>query len=144
NILLFNGREQEKGMWPRQGQQGIYNIIDSVQNNTQFTANSLSGMPNLNGAEVVIRKSYYTIDRLNITGHSGNSLTFSGHSPYDLKHGYGFFIQNHKLALTELGDWCYNASTKTLSVYFGPNGPSGHTVRIATEQDLIRKGWSDA
>ena len=62
--------------------------------NTSITSNSVnSGIINWNGAQVIIRKNGWTTEKLQITGHSGNTLTYSGGGAFG-SNNHGFFIQN--------------------------------------------------
>lgn len=133
NVVSFNGAFQPKRTNP---------TYITFQSHTgtgtgTITSSSQSGSPSLVGAELVIRKRSWVLDRALITAHSGGTLTYgalSGHAssyaytPFD---GYGYYIQNHISALTSLGDWMYDGSAKKITMYFGGNNPSNYTIKLS-------------
>jgi parallel beta-helix repeat protein len=140
NVVLINGIAQEMGRYPNSnaGNKG-YLTLESHTNNTAITDLQLSSSPNWNGAEVVIRKKHWIIDRHLITNHSGTTLTYAtGSSTYDPLDNFGYFIQNSRQTLDQSGEWYYNPSKKSISVYFGSNSPSSYTVKASAIDNLVR------
>ena len=138
NMVLFDNNVQPMGRWPKlTAVNRGYLTVGSHAANTSITASSanggLPGNPNYNGGEVVIRKSPWVLDRSSITNHSGNTIAYSpingsGGNPTD---GYGFFIQNHVNTLTESGEWCYEASSKKIKMFFGSEDPASHSIKAS-------------
>lgn len=69
---------------------------------------------------------------------SGNAATFTTkdyrpHSPF------GFFLQNNIAFLDQQGEWCYDNSAKTASIYL-KKAPSNYTVEIPVFDDIINMG----
>src|SRR6187549_2607541 len=73
NIVVINNVNTAMGRWPNTG----YSTIDSHSGNYSITDNSLPASPNWTGAEVVIRRNRWTIDRSSISSHSGNTINYS-------------------------------------------------------------------
>jgi parallel beta-helix repeat protein len=138
NIVTINGVNTAMGRWPNTG----YMTYESHSGNTSITDNQLTGTSNWTGAELVLRRTQWTLNRNLITNHSGSVITYTPDAntwdgPTD---GYGYFIQNDIKTLDVLGEWYYNGTT--LYMYFGANDPSNYTVKISTLDDLFSSGTS--
>lgn len=134
NVVLINGKQYGMGRFPHD----TYLTFESHNKNLSITDNSLTGSPNWTGAEVVINKNGWTLDRCRITNHTSTTITYtsmgSGEDPTD---GRGYFIQNDMRCLTHFGDWYHNTSNGRLYVYFGTAGPANAVVRAATLKNVI-------
>lgn len=130
NMVTINGVNTAMGRYPNTG----YLTYQSYSTNTSITSNSLSGTPNWTGAEVVIRKERWIINRYPITSQSGGTLTYSGGGYYVGKNNYGFFIQNDLRTLDQQNEWYYNPTTKKIQVY-STSIPTD--VKVATINTLI-------
>jgi parallel beta-helix repeat protein len=140
NTVVLNGVPQELGRYPNSNAANKgYLTLESHTNNTSITDNQLPASPNWTGAEVVIRKTHWILDRHLITNHSGQTITYntgsSGYSPQD---NFGYFIQNSKQTLDKFGEWYYNPSGKKMSIYFGSNSPSSYTIKASAVDTLVR------
>ena len=141
-LMILNGEQQEKGRYPNRDQfNGGYVRVNSANGNSSVTSSELSGAPNLNGGEVVIRKNHWIIDRHPISSHSGNTVSYSGNSVYHPSTNFGFFVQNHINTLDRFGEWMYNKSNKKLYVFFGSNSPDNFNVQIPSLDNLFVKGY---
>jgi len=126
NMVTVNGVNTPMGRFPNSG----YLTIDSHVTNTTITDADLnSSVTNWTGAEVVIRKWAWVIDRSVITNHSSSTLTYTSGSPNNAQNGYGYFIQNDLKCLDVLGEWVYNSGK--LYMFFGANSPSDYTVNVS-------------
>lgn len=103
----------------------------SIYYNQTITDNQLSGSPSWTGAEVVIRKLNWIIDRSLILNHSGTTITYSPGSGYDPNGTgeYNYFLQKSPNACTSLGDWYVKDGY--IYMYFGANSPSNYTVKVS-------------
>lgn len=139
NVVLLNNTLQEMGRYPNSdAPNGGYLNIESVENNNSLSSSELPPSTDWTGAEVVIRKSYFTIDRHPITAHSGTSITFAPVAgTYNTHKNFGFFIQDHPGTLDKLGEWIYDASSKKLKMFFGPNPPDTFHIQASTIDDLV-------
>lgn len=103
----------------------------------------LTGTPDWTGAEVVIRKTAYVMDRATVSSHAGSTIQY----PNPMKPagsvgrpGWGYFFQNSLLTLDEAGEWYYDPQTHELDVYFGPNGPGAAVVGASSVENLVSIG----
>ena len=145
NIVLMDNVSQEMGRFPNSStaNRGYLNIDRS--SSSSVVSNSLSSSINWKGAEVVIRKNFWIIDRHPIKSHSGANLTFApvAGTSYSPTNDYGFFIQNHPETLDHLGEWYYNPNSKKLSFFFGSKAPSSVEVSVGTLDYLVtNSGWN--
>jgi parallel beta-helix repeat protein len=141
NIVLLNGVQQGMGRYPNgNAANGGYLTFESHAGKYSITDKQLTSAINWTGAELVLRTRRWLLDRKLIKSHSGSTIYYATGSD-EPKNGYGYFIQNSIKTLNKLGEWYYNPSTRKLSVYFGSNGPSSHTVQASTISDLIHSEW---
>jgi len=139
NNLLINGVQQQMGRYPNTSATNKgYLSIEYHNGNTQITDNQLKSTPNWTGAELVIRKNHWIIDKSEITNHNKNSLTYRGGSAYIPMDGWGYFIQNHVSTLDKFGEWFYNAKTKKMVIYSNGIHPSTLAVDITTVETLVK------
>ena len=102
-----------------------------------ITDSHLPAYPNWTGAELVIKKNRWTIDRGAITAHSGGTLAYvepSGMEPID---GFGYFIQNDPRTLDQMGEWYFNPNTKKIQVYAGLSSPAAMNIRASVIDTLV-------
>jgi parallel beta-helix repeat protein len=131
--LQIDGHLKAMGRYPNTG----YLIYTSHSGNASITGTSVGALPSdFVGAELVIKKWRYILDRHLITSRSGNTLSFSttnfagnagSDNPTD---NNGYIIQNHLSTLDQDGEWSYDAAAQRLYVYFA-GGPTGRTVRAS-------------
>ena len=108
--------------------------VGSVQS---ITGDALSSSTNWTGAELVIKKNRWTIDRSTILAHSAGTLSYlepSGMEPID---GFGYFIQNDARTLDQMGEWYFNASAKKIRVYTGSTSPATLNIRASVIDTLV-------
>jgi parallel beta-helix repeat protein len=135
NMVTINEVAYAMGRYPNSNAANKgYLTIDNASGTSSIYDNQLGSYPNWNGAEVVIRKDRWIIDRNKVTSHSGGSISYNTASSYNGKKGYGYFIQNHPATLDSFGEWYYNKSTKKLRVYFGSNSPSSYRVKASRRE----------
>lgn len=140
NQVTVNGVSKAMGRWPNITDAGKgYRTITSHTNNTSITDTGLSSASSTNwsGAEVVIRKNHYVLDRSIVTSQAGNTLNYTA-SVSDIPiDGFGYFIQNDPRTLDQFGEWYFNPTTKTVQMYFGSNSPSSYTVQVSNVNTLV-------
>jgi parallel beta-helix repeat protein len=131
DMVTINRKNTPMGRYPNTG----YLTYQSFNGKTSITSSSVnSSITNWTGAEVVIRKQRWIIDRNKITGHSGGTITYISSSNYNGQTGYGFFIQNDARTLDTQNEWYYNPSTKRIRIY-STSMPSN--VQVATKDTLV-------
>ncbi len=128
NEVVINGVNTPMGRYPNSG----YLPYQSFSGNTSITSSSLSGT-DWSGAEAVIKKDRYVIDRNKITSQSGNTLYYGG-GGFNGQNGWGFFIENDSRTLDQQNEWYYNSSTGKLRIY-SSTYPSN--VKMASIEDLF-------
>lgn len=140
NMVTLNGNAQALGRYPNiDAANGGYLSYETFSGATSITDAQLSSTTNWTGAEVVVRKKLWVLDRGKITGHSGGTLTFANTngSIYTGSNGYGYLIQNDVRTLDRLGEWYYKTSTKYLQMYFGTASPPAYTVKVSCIDTLL-------
>lgn len=138
NVVLMDGVLQEMGRHPNSDEgKKRYLTIDSSKSKFSITDPELPGLPNWTGAEVVIRKNRWTIDRNKITAHQNSTMHFDSPTHHAAKNGFGYFIQNHIKTLDRLGEWYYDPVIKKMYFYFGESRPSTVIVEAASLPHLV-------
>jgi parallel beta-helix repeat protein len=127
-VVTIDGVQYGMGRYPNSS----YLTWESATTNISITDNSGFGASNWVGAEIVLRKNGYTIDRCTVTNQVSNTLTYTSLGTTRNANNTGnYFIQNSINVLDVYGEWFYNSSTGKLSVYFGSD-PSAKVVKAAT------------
>jgi len=136
SMVTFNGEVQTMGRYPNINESNKgYLTLDSYYSNWQITDYQLSGSPNWTGAEVVIRKTNWVLDRGLVTNHSGNTINYNSPTAHEPTNGYGYFFQNSPLTLDQNGEWYFNPSSKRLRVY-STNNPNSINIKASVVDDL--------
>ena len=131
NMIVINGVNTPMGRYPNTG----YLTYQTYSTNTSIISSTVnSSTTNWTGAEVVIKKAHWIIDRYPITGHSGGTITYSNGGSYYGQNNYGFFIQNDIRTLDVQNEWYYNTSTKKISIY-STSQPTN--VKVSTVDKLV-------
>jgi len=134
NMVVINGKQYAMGRWPDSG----YNIFESVSSNISITDTELSSSTNWKGAEVVIRKNDWSIDRCLITAHSGQVLSYTSFgTTQDASTGHGYFIQNDIRTLNSYGEWFHDQINGKIYIWFGTSPSSSINVEIATLKNTV-------
>jgi len=138
NMVLINGVEYAMGREPESSEG--YNTYETCNTNISITdADSLnSAVTDWTGAEAVIRKNDYLLERCSITLHSGSTLTYTDlgvAGSYSGTQTFGYFIQNDLRTLDTFGEWYFNDDT--LYIYFGSANPVDYTIKASTIDNLV-------
>jgi hypothetical protein len=141
NLVKINGQNQAMGRFPNaDAANGGYLSYESIGTNS-ITDNQLSGSPNWTGADVIIRKVHWILDRCKITGQSGGTINYIN-SPTNINTypglpTFGYFIQNDPRTLDKLGEWYFNPQTKVIRMYFGSDYPSNYLINISVFDNVL-------
>jgi parallel beta-helix repeat protein len=138
--VSIDGKLQQIGRYPNTGYL-TYTALNST--GPTITGSALSATTDWTGAEVVIRKQHWILDRCMVTAHSGGTISYTNPvtvNTYFGKVGYGYFFQDDIRTLDQQGEWFLNKSTKDLSVYFGANIPSSYTIKASVIDTLFNCG----
>jgi parallel beta-helix repeat protein len=137
NMVTVNNAEEAMGRYPNiDAANGGYLTVQSFSGTVSITDSNLIGTPSWTGAQVVIRKTPWIIDRNLITGDSGSTLSYNSSSTYQPSDRFGYFIQNSPQTLDEYGEWYYNPATKVIQMYFGKD-PSALVVQASALSTLL-------
>ncbi|MDD2305505.1 MAG: fibronectin type III domain-containing protein [Prolixibacteraceae bacterium] len=136
-MVTIDGVQYAMGRWPNT----TWRTITGVSGSTQISDSGLNGTPNWTGAEVVIRKNRWIIDRSTISSQNTTQLNFAAGS-YNAQNGWGYFIQNSLSTLDTFGEWYYNPKTSTFYMYFGAIDPLTKTVKVSSVDKLIYSNGS--
>jgi parallel beta-helix repeat protein len=136
NMVTVDGVNTGMGRFPNAGTDLI---IDSHSTNVSITDADLdSTVTDWTGAEVVIRKNEYIMDRCMITNHTDHTLTYTdANNSSDATDGYYFFIQNDIRCLSSIGDWYHDTNTGKFYMYFGETDPTTKAVKVATLNYIV-------
>ncbi|MBN9383785.1 MAG: right-handed parallel beta-helix repeat-containing protein [Chitinophagaceae bacterium] len=138
NVLTIAGKTMPMGRTPNADEpNGGYLTIQSHVKNQSITDNSLANGPDWTGAEAVIRKNHYILDRNRIISQSGNTLNYRSGSYAEPTDQFGYFIQNDIRTLDKKGEWYYDPKTRTMNLYFEGDDPSGTTIMAGSVDNLV-------
>lgn len=140
NMVTVNGIPQALGRYPNATDaNGGYLSYESFSGSSAITDSQLTSAVNWTGAEAVIRKKLWVLDRCKITAHSGSTLTYTNtsSSTYTGTNNFGYFIQNDARTLDQPGEWYFKSSTKYLQLYFGAVAPSAYAIKVSTLDTLL-------
>lgn len=134
--VFRNGFAQPLGRFPNadapnRGSLTIQATVGSGQLTSQETLTT-----DWTGAEVVLKPTYWIIDRAVVTRQTSNTLTLNNPSMYTLTPGWGYFIQNHPQTLDQRGEWYYEPTRHTLQLYLDQGNPNEQSIR-ATAVDWV-------
>lgn len=115
--LIIDGSFQPLARFPDSSAANSgYMTIDSSRGKQELQSRELSRVGNVKGAEAVIRSELWVLDRAEIRRHRGDTLSLNNSSYYDIREGFGFFLQNHPDFLTLHGEWYYNKADRRIGI----------------------------
>lgn len=82
------------------------------------------------GTGIRIRTNPWTITDRKIASVSGSRLTFDSPTTDPVEKDWGYFLYGQRWMLDEPGEWHYDASTKTLSVWMADNAAPGNRISV--------------
>lgn len=146
NLVVKDNLIQQVGRYPNRntanGGYLTYNAVGGGTKNseTAFITSAQAIQKNWEGAEVVIKKKRWNIERDTIVSQNGNNIYYrQPHrgNVYPGIEGFGFFFQRHPSTLDQPGEWYYNPNEKKLLMYFGVQTPFTSIIKISTVDTLI-------
>jgi hypothetical protein len=126
-VVTVDNIQYAKGRWPNSG---TWNTVATRPSTTEITDSSLTGSPDWDGAELVIRQNRWILTRHTITNHTDTSIQFTTALTYNPV-GYGYFIQNHINTLTNHGEWFHDTGTNRLYIYLDST-PSNYVIKASS------------
>lgn len=136
--FFINGIPKQIGRWPNvtDPNKGYLSYESHIGTN-QITDNELSSAINWIGAEAVVRRVRWILDRLTIKSQTANTLLFTTSVSYDFIDGFGYFIQNDPRTLDQQGEWYYNPASKKFSLY-SETDPNTFITKATLLDNLIK------
>lgn len=138
NMATIDGIQVKMGRTP----DATYNTYESHSGDVSITDTGLGTSTNWTGAEVVIKKDLYTLQRCLITDHTGDVLTYSNTgTAVNGTNNHGYFFQNDLRCVTTTNEWFHD--------YFGTGkfyiygDPSAKVVKVATLNYLVYNAGND-
>lgn len=137
NMITLNDQVQPMGRYPNSNSaNGGYLSIDSHNGTVSITDAALPSSPVWTGAELVMRKVDWVLDRSTITNHSGNTITYASPTGNQPTNGNGYFIQNSPHTLDRQGEWYYNPAQSKLRMYSTVN-PVAFRIKAGLYDTLV-------
>src|SRR3989339_129340 len=136
NMVTIDGVQYGMGRYPN----SEFLTYESASGYASITDNQLTASPNWTGAEAVIYKNGYRIERDLITSHSSGTLNYTivSGSNMNAEAPNKYFIQNDLKTLDQFGEWYHDYSgTGKLYMYFGAISPASNTIKVATLNNLF-------
>lgn len=137
NMVTIDGVQYGMGRYPN----STFLTYESASSNVSITDNQLGTSTIWTGAEALIVKNGYRIERCKISNHSANTLNytiFSGLNTSANSTG-NYFIQNDIRTLDQYGEWYHDYSgTGKFYMFFGAVDPSSKIIMVATLNNLIK------
>lgn len=135
HVVLSGNELLEMGRYPNTNTKNSgYLVIEKVDDGEIKQASQKSGK-DFTGAEIVIRKNNWIIDRHPLIWHLEDTYTFTdSQSSYLPIEGFGFFIQNHIETLDREGEWYYDKREKQLYLY---SEKPLDAISVVSEKNLL-------
>jgi len=133
NMVVINGVNTAMGRWPNAGDPNDGYAVFQSYTDYSITSSNLTGAINWTGAEAVIKRNGYALERRIIKSHSGSTISYETAIPVRLS-GYGFIIQNDPKTLDQQNEWYYSSTTHKIQV-FSAQKPTD--VKVASVESLF-------
>ncbi len=137
-VVTLNGVPQAMGRYPNSDEPNKgYLTPEAIPAKNQVSHPDFQPSGNWVGAELVMRKNHWIIDRQKIVSQEGGTLTFLPGSGYEPKKGYGFFIQNHRNTLDQHGEWYQDETNKRLYLCLKEADPDSLKIEVSGIENLV-------
>ena len=142
NMVSIGDSAQPMGRTPnRSAINGGYDTVKSHSGTSSITGNKLGSGPNYTGADVVIRKNRWVLERDSITSHSGTVVYYATTSTEEANNNFGYFIQNHVQTLDQQGEWFFDAKAKVVKIYWPGFAPTVSIQASAVDTLVTMKAF---
>lgn len=127
NVVSINGVNMAMGRYPNT----TYLTYESYSGDTLIIDDQMTNTPNWTGAELVIKRNNWTLQRGRISDHTNSTFKYSvsGSAVYEASSGNQYFIQHDIKTLDVFGEWYCDGTY--LYMYFGAANPSSYTVKAS-------------
>jgi parallel beta-helix repeat protein len=133
--FFINQIPQQIGRWPNinEPNKGYRTFTTHIGLN-QIVDKTLPDSINWTGAEAVVRRVRWILDRLTIKAQKQDTLEFKTSVSYEFLDGFGYFIQNDPRTLDQQGEWYFNPDNKQFTIFSetDPNTLLTETTKIDT------------
>ncbi len=133
NMVVIDGVNTAMGRWPNAGDPNDGYAVFQSFTDYSITSSNFNGEVNWTGAEAVIKRNGYALERRIIKSHSEGTITYETAIPVRLS-GYGFIIQNDPRTLDQQNEWYYNPHTRKMKI-FSAQKPAD--VKVASVESLF-------
>lgn len=133
--FFITGIPQQIGRWPNISEPNKgYRTFTSHIGLNQIIDKTLPDSIDWTGAEAVVRRVRWVLDRLTIKAQKNDTLQFKNSVSYEFLDGFGYFIQNDPRTLDQQGEWYFNPANKQFTIYSGidPNTLRTETTKVDT------------
>jgi hypothetical protein len=128
NTVMINGKFAYKARFPNSG---FLASKAPLRNDYITTVLPLSN--NYIGTEVVARIKNWVLDVRKVIAQTSNTITVSSKLMYNMMDLGGFFFQNSASFIDSVGEFSFDSSTKSLSVY----STSAPSVQVSSIDTLV-------
>ncbi len=128
NTVMINGLYGWKARYPNSSNMVFKKSVSTTKQNTYLT-----GDTNYVGAEIVSRPIQWVLNISKVTYQNVDSLTFSPPLKYGPVGQWDYFFQNRADLIDTLGEWSFDSSNYSLSVY----SVASPSVQISTIDTLV-------
>jgi parallel beta-helix repeat protein len=137
NMVNIGGVSQPMGRYPNAGTaDGGYAQVQTFSGTFSITDSHLSSGNNWTGADLVIRKNHWVIERDSILSQSGSTINYLTGTVFTPTVKFGYFIQNSLKTLDQNGEWYYDPKAVKMNLYSTTN-PSGTLIQASRIDTLV-------
>ncbi|MHA4809484.1 right-handed parallel beta-helix repeat-containing protein [Flavitalea flava] len=137
NMVTVSDSSQPMGRYPNSdAPNGGYARVQQHTDLTSITDVNLGKGPNWAGADLVLRKNRYVIERDLILSHSGNTIKYQSTSTNAATDKFGYFIQNNVKTLDKNGEWYYDPATRKMNMYWSTS-PAAISIKASMVDTLV-------
>lgn len=148
NMVTMDDQPQRIGRYPNADQpDGGYLRYENADGSTSITDDDLNTSTNWTGAEVVIRKNHWSVERCHVTKQNGKTITFTNACAsintttppklYDGTKGFGYFFQKDHRTLDQQGEWFLDSTNGYLQMVLND---TTHLIKVAAVDTLVNTG----
>lgn len=151
DLVMIDGLLQQVGRYPNAGDaDGGYLRYEDFTARSSITDKELNDAIDWTGAEVVIRKNHWTLERCRVTRKEGHTLFYTyanaGINPiasptlYPGIKGNGYFFQKDARTLDQDGEWFFDSTTGNLQLFLSRSQPGARQIKASTIDTLVNSG----
>ncbi|ELR71632.1 hypothetical protein C900_02440 [Fulvivirga imtechensis AK7] len=129
--LFIDGKRQSLGRYPNTGYLSASTPgVSKIELSDTTCLNQENGY--WSGAEVVVKSSRWTLDRLAVKRFENGTFYFEGAASYPLPQKTDYFIQQHIATLDSPGEWFYDQKRQEIVLYQDGVDPNNFNIEVNT------------